>query len=106
MSNNEVAIVNAVPCEATANVLPYIIQLRRFYINFANTAEEASKKLDDVADALDKHTQNVNIANVSGATGELAGALMCAVGFGLSFYTFGASLGLGIAGEQTGKCIT
>lgn len=90
MPNSEVAIVN---------VLPYIIQLRLQYISLVKAAEKASKQLDDVAEKLDKHTQNVNIAKVSGATGGLVGTLLCVAGFASSFFTFGASLGLVTAGE-------
>lgn len=97
MSKSVVAFGNVRPSKDSANV-DNIIELRSHFINFLNAAKEASKKIDDVADKLDKHSQNVDIAKVSGASGELAGRLISTAGFVLSFYTFGMSLSLTIAG--------
>lgn len=83
-----------------------IFHLKRLYNNLINISEEASEQLMEIADELDKHANNVNKAKVGGAAGAVAGGAMCAVGFGLSFVTFGASLGLVIAGkeEQSPQC--
>ena len=61
-----------------------------------------------LADELMEHHYNVQIAKVAGTSASVAGTVVAGVGFGLSFFTFGASLllsavglGVGAAGGAT-----
>ena len=58
--------------------------------------EEVIEKLNELADVLDKHQRNVNIAASSGASVSLVGAVMC-----IFPLTFPVGLGLTIAGGAT-----
>ena len=49
-----------------------------------------------------KHGRNTKIANISGSSVAIVGVILGVVGFGLSFVTFGASLGLTVAGAALG----
>jgi len=55
-------------------------------------------ELRSLQEELDKHHRNVNIAKVSGTSTSLVGTALIIGGFIGSFFTFGASLGLSIAG--------
>jgi hypothetical protein len=55
-------------------------------------------ELEELANNLDEHFKRICKAKVGGAAGAIGGGILAAVGFGLSFVTFGASLGLTIAG--------
>ena len=55
-------------------------------------------ELEELANNLDEHFKRICKAKVGGATGAIGGSILVAVGFILSFVTFGASLGLTIAG--------
>lgn len=57
--------------------------------------------LEKLADNLDEHFKNMSKAKVGGATGAVVGGVLAGVGFGLSFVTFGASLGLAIVGKSS-----
>lgn len=57
--------------------------------------------LEKLADNLDEHFKNISKAKVGGATGAVVGGLLAAAGFGFSFVTFGASLGLAVAGKSS-----
>ena len=48
------------------------------------------------------HGRNTKIANISGSSAAITGVILGAVGFGLSFVTFGASLELTVAGTALG----
>ena len=48
------------------------------------------------------HGRNIRIANISGSSAAIAGALFGGVGFGLSFVTFGASMILAAVGAGIG----
>lgn len=54
--------------------------------------------LNNIAKELDETFKSINIAKVTGASTAIAGGILSAVGFGLSFFTFGASLALTVAG--------
>ena len=58
-------------------------------------------ELGELADNLDEHFNNISKGKVGGATGAIVGGILGVVGFGLSFVTFGASLGLTIAGKSS-----
>lgn len=55
-------------------------------------------QLNSLADNLDEHFQKIAKAKIGGSAAGIVGGVMAIVGFGLSFVTFGASLGLSIAG--------
>ena len=66
------------------------------------------RTLRALADELMEHHYNVHIAKVAGTSASVAGTVVAGVGFGLSFFTFGASLilsavglGVGAAGGAT-----
>ena len=59
-------------------------------------------ELEEIADNLDWHFRNISKAKVAGGTGAVAGGILAITGFVLSFFTFGASLGLVIAGGVIG----
>lgn len=61
--------------------------------------DEAVKELKELAVNLDDHFQKICKAKIAGSTTSLGGGILAVVGFGLSFVTFGASLGLTIAGS-------
>ncbi|XP_053400552.1 uncharacterized protein LOC128557311 [Mercenaria mercenaria] len=54
------------------------------------------------ADDLDKAYKDIKISKIAGQSGCVVGGVLAVVGFGLSFVTFGASLGLCIAGGVIG----
>ena len=56
--------------------------------------------LKDLADELDKIYKGVKISKVVGASVAIGGGVLAFVGFVLSFFTFGASFGLTIAGKR------
>ena len=58
-------------------------------------------ELEKIADALDEHFKNITKAKVGGSTAAILGGILAGIGFGLSFATFGASLGLCIAGKSS-----
>lgn len=53
----------------------------------------------NMADELDVHFGRINGAKIGGSSAAIIGGILATVGFGLSFVTFGASLGLSIAGN-------
>lgn len=57
-------------------------------------------EINGIADNLDGHFDRISKAKIGGSAAGIAGGIMAAVGFGLSFVTFGASLGLIIAGKM------
>lgn len=70
--------------------------------------EASVRTLRALADKLMEHHNNVHIAKVAGSSASVAGFVLISVGFGLSFFTFGASLvlssigiGVGAAGGVT-----
>ena len=74
-------------------------QLKKELFLFADKVENIIKEADQVADDLDNHFTHVTRAKIGGAVTSITGGILCVVGFGLSFVTFGASLGLSIAGK-------
>ena len=54
--------------------------------------------LRDAADTLKAHHKNICIAKLTGSSTAIAGFVLVAVGFGLSFVTFGSSLILSVVG--------
>lgn len=60
-------------------------------------------ELNLLADNLDQHFQKIAKAKIGGSAAGVVGGVMATVGFGLSFVTFGASLGLAIAGTFHNK---
>ncbi|VDI41901.1 Hypothetical predicted protein [Mytilus galloprovincialis] len=61
--------------------------------------DEAVKELKELAVNLDDHFQKICKVKIAGSTTSLGGGILAVVGFGLSFVTFGASLGLTITGS-------
>ncbi|KAL0483500.1 hypothetical protein AKO1_014529 [Acrasis kona] len=59
-------------------------------------------ELLSLADTLDVHHRNVKIAHISGTSASLVGTALVVGGFVGSFFTFGLSLGLSIAGGAMG----
>ena len=55
--------------------------------------------LRDIQKTIEESYHDRTIAKVSGASAAVAGSTMAIIGFGLNFATFGASLGLTIAGS-------
>src|SRR4051794_1086526 len=51
-----------------------------------------------IAKRLHNHHRNATIAKISGSSIGIVGGVLIILGFGLSFVTFGASLGVSIAG--------
>lgn len=60
--------------------------------------DELIETLDGLADEVDKCFKKVTITKVTGSACAIFGGVLGIVGFGLSFVTFGTSLGLCIAG--------
>ncbi|VDH97390.1 Hypothetical predicted protein [Mytilus galloprovincialis] len=58
-------------------------------------------ELKDLADSLDNHFKKISKAKVFGSITSIGGGIMAGIGFGLSFATFGASLGLTLAGQYS-----
>ena len=56
-------------------------------------------KLMQLADQVDEVFKGVKIGKLTGASTAIVGGVLAAIGFGLSFATFGASFGLTIAGK-------
>ncbi|XP_045182920.2 uncharacterized protein LOC123541459 [Mercenaria mercenaria] len=54
------------------------------------------------ADELDRAYRDIKISKIAGQSGCVVGGVLSVVGFSLSFFTFGASLGLCIAGGVIG----
>ncbi|CAC5361450.1 unnamed protein product [Mytilus coruscus] len=65
---------------------------------WTESCEQTVKEINALADNLDEHFGRISKAKIGGSTAGIVGGVMAAVGFGLSFVTFGASLGLTIAG--------
>ena len=57
--------------------------------------------VEKLADNLDEHFNRINKDKVGGATKAIVGGILGVVGFGLAFVTFGASLGLVVAGKSS-----
>ena len=74
-------------------------QLKKELVLLPDVVKKIIKETNQVADDLDNHFTHVTRAKIGGAVTSLTGGILCAVGFGLSFLTFGASLGLSIAGK-------
>ncbi|KAL0481507.1 hypothetical protein AKO1_011260 [Acrasis kona] len=68
--------------------------VKRWYNNLVELIPE----LENIATKLDKHHRNTKIAQVSGTSASLLGTALIVGGFIGSFFTFGVSLGLSIAG--------
>ena len=64
--------------------------------------EETISQLYEIANECDDLHKGCNIANVTGSSVGAAGGLMALGGIILSPFTFGASLGLTVAGAATG----
>jgi hypothetical protein len=58
-------------------------------------------ELEELANNLDEHFKKISKAKVGGAAGAIVGGILGIAGFGLSFVTFGASLGLSIVGKSS-----
>lgn len=74
-------------------------QLREDLYLLLNMVKKIENEANQVADDLDNHFTHITRATIAGSVSSLTGGILCAVGFGLSFVTFGASLGLSIAGK-------
>lgn len=59
-------------------------------------------ELEELANNLDKLFKKISIGKVGGSVAAIVGGILAAIGIGLSFVTFGASLGLCIAGGVIG----
>lgn len=57
-----------------------------------------SQVVTELNSLADQHFQKIAKAKIGGSSAGVVGGVMATVGFGLSFVTFGASLGLVIAG--------
>lgn len=83
-------------------------QLKEKFNEWIPKREKSVRTLRALADKLMEHHNNVHIAKVAGSSSSVAGFVLTSVGFGLSFFTFGASLvlsgigiGVGAAGGAT-----
>ncbi|XP_058863718.1 apolipoprotein L5-like [Acipenser ruthenus] len=63
--------------------------------------EELLRELNGIADGLDKVDRDCTIAKTAGSSAGVVGGVLTIVGIGLAPVTFGASLGLSIAGAVT-----
>lgn len=81
---------------------PRVLRLKNQLDEWVDETDELMEELKDIADNLDWHFRNISKAKVGGATGAVAGGILAITGFVLSFFTFGASLGLVIAGGVIG----
>ncbi|XP_060570676.1 uncharacterized protein LOC132728966 isoform X1 [Ruditapes philippinarum] len=75
------------------------VELKHFFLT---TMLLFTTPLLGYADELDAAYRDIKISKVSGQSGCVVGGVLFVVGFGLSFVTFGASLGLCIAGGIIG----
>ncbi|CAC5387502.1 unnamed protein product [Mytilus coruscus] len=76
-------------------------RLRRFQktlIEWTESCHLTIKEILAIADNLDGHFERISKAKIGGSAAGITGGILAAVGFGLSFVTFGASLGLTIEG--------
>ena len=74
-------------------------QLKEELFLLSDMVKRVVMEANQVADDLDNHFTHVTRATIAGTVSSITGGILCAVGFGLSFVTFGASLGLSIAGK-------
>ncbi|XP_060556326.1 uncharacterized protein LOC132716992 [Ruditapes philippinarum] len=75
------------------------VDLKQF---FHSSLLQFTTSLSSYADELDAAYKNIKISKVAGQSGCVVGGVLAVIGFGLSFATFGASLGLCIAGGIIG----
>ncbi|CAC5423580.1 unnamed protein product [Mytilus coruscus] len=78
------------------------IEVKRLHDNLNKLREckgEVVLGLKELADNLDKHFKKIAKAKVFGSVTSIGGGILAGIGFGLSFATFGASLGLTLAGS-------
>ncbi|CAC5389887.1 unnamed protein product [Mytilus coruscus] len=76
--------------------------VKKLYENlnkWRKSKHEVVEELKDLADNLDIHFKKISKAKVLGSVTSIGGGIMAGIGFGLSFATFGASLGLTLAGS-------
>ena len=76
-----------------------LLRLKNQLVKWVDETDVLVVKLEELADNLDEHFSNISKAKVAGGTGAVFGGVLAVTGFGLSFFTFGASLGLVIAGK-------
>lgn len=75
-----------------------LFRFQNTLFQWTESCKEATNEIKALADNLDEHFGRIMKAKIGGSTAGIAGGILAAVGFGLSFVTFGASLGLSIAG--------
>ena len=78
---------------------PRLLSLKKELHQLVDENDALVVELNNIADNLDEHFSRISKAKVGGATGAVVGGILGIIGFGLSFVTFGASLGLTIAGN-------
>ena len=81
------------------DVTSLLSQLKEELFLLSDMVRKVVMEANQVANDLDSHFSHVTRATIAGAATSITGGILCAVGFGLSFVTFGASLGLSIAGK-------
>ena len=70
------------------------------YDTWLKTRNNSISKLEDLADNLDTHHKNVNIANLTASSVGVAGGALAVTGAVLSFFTFGLATPLAVMGTS------
>lgn len=76
-----------------------LFRFKNILIEWTEKCEKTVNEIRSLADNLQEDVRRTPHVKAGGATAGIIGGALCAVGFGLSFVTFGASLGLSIAGK-------
>ncbi|XP_064421849.1 apolipoprotein L3 isoform X2 [Latimeria chalumnae] len=80
----------------------YIYNFDHIFDKWVNSRKETIQKLRELAEEIQSHRENVNIAQVSGASVGIVGGGLAIAGLILAPFTVGVSLGLTAAGVATG----
>lgn len=77
-----------------------MIEFERTLLDWLAEAESVIVTLEDLAKELDVHFTRINKAKIGGSAAGIVGSVIGIVGLALTPFTFGASLGLTIAGNN------
>lgn len=71
-----------------------LIEFKNVLIEWTEKSEEIVNERRALAENLHEHFQRISREKIGGSSAGIIGGIICTVGFGLSFVTFGAALGL------------
>lgn len=75
-----------------------VLKCKVLLVQWIDLSKGLVKEFYRIADNLDAHYQRISKAKIAGSAAGIVGGIVSYVGFSLAFFTFGASLGLIIAG--------